>query len=176
MWTCWTKQDRSWTMGTEGEKTPAPKPPGPPPIPLSWIRAAQRGCSQCLGPVRVPPAGAPFSQGPHMGRYLCIECWTLVWNEHPEHLADEDTKKYVAEEARVIRLKRQASVLYQDGKCRVYVSTRGTLVFDLAADSDHPPHEFDPDRFLMLIRAVEAVRGKLPAAFLVDAPIPIEKP
>jgi hypothetical protein len=94
-----------------------------------------------------------------------MDCWTLYWDEHPEHLADDDSKKYVAEQARVIRLRKQASVLYQEEQCRVYVSARGTLIFELAADQEHPPHEFDAERFLMLLQAMESIQGKLPSGF-----------
>lgn len=124
--------------------------------------AAKLGCAQCQGPIRVPPAGDPFSQGPYRGRYLCADCWTLYWDEHPEDLADDASRQYVREEAKQIRLKRGAEVLYEEGQNRVYLSNRGTLVFDIRSAVQTAENEFDPERFQLLVRAVKAVSGKVP--------------
>ena len=124
--------------------------------------AARLGCPQCQGPIRMPPAGDPFSQGPNRGRYLCADCWTLYWDEHPEDLADDKSREYVREEAKQIRLKRGAEVLYEEGQSRVYLSSRGTIVFDIRSAVKTAENEFDPERFQMLVRAVKAVDGKVP--------------
>jgi len=124
--------------------------------------AARLGCPQCQGPIRVPPAGDPFSQGPNRGRYLCAECWTLYWDEHPEDLADEESRQYVREEAKQIRLKRGAELLFEEGRNRVYLSNRGTLVFDIKSAVPTAENEYDPERFQLLARALRAISGKVP--------------
>jgi len=145
---------------------PEEKPKTPPPdqIPPSHIMAAKKGCAQCCGRLRIPPAGPPFSGGPHVGRYLCADCWTLYYAEHPEHLADDDTKAFVADEARKIQLRRQASVLFEEGPIRVFMSPRGTVVFEIKSNPDLAPLEFDSAKLTWLAKAVTAIQAKIPAA------------
>lgn len=149
-----------------GEAPKAPNPPlqpwNPPQesVPPAWIMAAKKGCAQCMGRLRVPPAAPPFSGGPNVGRYLCMDCWTLYWDEHPENLADADSRRYVAEEARRIRLRRQASVLFQEGPSRIYLSSRGTLILDLHSKAELAPNEFDAEKLALLGRAIAAVSAR----------------
>jgi len=68
------------------------------------VAAANLGCGICGGTIVDPvDGGDPFSGGPYQGRYWCASCWTLYYAEHPEHLADESTKKFIALEAAEIR-------------------------------------------------------------------------
>lgn len=150
--------------------TEAPKPPNPPvqqpwsppqeAVPPAWIMAAKKGCGQCLGRLRIPPAAPPFSQGPNVGRYLCSDCWTLSWDEHPENLADQESRRYVAEDAARIRLRRKASVLFQEGLSTVYKSSRGTIVFDIRSKSELAPNEYDAEKLAILVKAVNEISGK----------------
>lgn len=126
------------------------------------ISAARLGCAQCGGAVRVPPAGDPFSGGPFRGRYWCAECWCLYWDEHPEHLADEESRQYVREEAVQIRLKRGAEILFEEGPSRVYLSKKGTLLFDIRSAVELTPNEFDADRFKTFMKAAHAIAGRVP--------------
>lgn len=137
----------------------APQPWSPPAesVPLSWVMAAKKGCAQCHGRLRIPPAGPPFSQGPNVGCYLCRDCWTLYWDEHPKSLADDDSRRYVAEEAKRIRLRRQAAVLFQDGQSTVYLSSRGTVVFDIKSTADLAPNEYDAGKLALLVKAVNEI-------------------
>lgn len=141
----------------------AEKPPIQEPVSPAHVMAAKKGCAQCCGRVRVPPAGPPFSAGPNVGRYLCADCWTLYYAEHPEHLADEDTKKYIAEEVRRINLRRQASVLYEEGKNKVYMSARKTLVFEIHGNPELAPLEFDAAKLAWFTKALAALQAKIPA-------------
>lgn len=125
------------------------------------MTAARKGCAECGGPVRVPPAGDPFSTGPFIGRYRCADCWTLYWAQHPDDLADEETYEYVCDQAAQIQVKRGSEILFQDGANRVYLSYRGTLVFDIRPSAEHAQNEYDPDRFNELVRAIKAVSGKV---------------
>lgn len=136
---------------------------------MAKINAARLGCGQCRAAVRIPPAGPPFSSGPWRGRYLCADCWTLYWADHPEDLADQETYEYVTEQAREIRRKREskiffegAEVLYEDGQNRVFLSKRGTLLFDIRSTVEMGPQEYDPERFQSLVKAIKAVSGKVP--------------
>lgn len=129
---------------------------------MTRIFAARMGCAQCGAAVRVPPAGDPFSEGPYRGRYWCAECWTLYWDEHPDHLADQESRQYVAEEAKQIRLKRGAQVLFEEGQSRVYLSKNGRLIFDIRSAREHAHNEYDVERFKALARAVKAIEGKVP--------------
>lgn len=126
------------------------------------MAAAKKGCAECNGPVRIPPAGDPFTSGPFIGRYRCADCWTLYWSKRPEDLADEATWEYLREEAKQIEIKRGSEVLYEEGPNRVFLSYRGTLVFDIHGSADHTHNEYDPDRFNILVRAISAISGKVP--------------
>lgn len=136
---------------------------------MAKINAARLGCGQCRAAIRIPPAGGPFSSGPWRGRYLCADCWTIYWAAHPEDLADQETYEYVTEQSREIQRKREsktyfegAEVLYEDGKNRVLLSRRGTLVFDIGSAVETGPNEYDPERFQSLLKALKAVNGKVP--------------
>lgn len=145
-------------------ETPALQPSNVQPwaeqIPVSWIMSAKKGCSQCHGKIRIPPKAPPFAQGPHVGRYLCMDCWVLNWSMDPGALADEDTRKFVAGEAARIQLRRKAAVLFQDGDLKIYQTNRGTLVFDIPAKAELAPNEFDKARLEALLKAVNAVSEK----------------
>ena len=91
-----------------------------------------------------------------------MDCWTLYWDEHPEHLADEDSRRYNAAQAVEIRLRRGAEVLFEEGENRVLLTHRGTLVFNIAHNQEHGLSEYDPERFGLLVRAVQGVNGKVP--------------
>lgn len=144
--------------------------------PKAYIRrvnAAKLGCSICgAPPKRLPPAGDPFPSGPYQGRYWCGDCWTLYYDEHTEHLSDADTRQYVAEEAKKIRfdrLRNGAELVYEDGESRVFLTERGTMLFDIQSTVALQPTEFDPERFIALMKAIQAVRGKVPGYEAVPA-------
>lgn len=124
------------------------------------ISAAKKGCAQCGGPIRIPPSGDPFSSGGWRGRYLCADCWTLWWDEHPEDLADGASREYVSGQARHIRLRRGSELLFEENESRVFLTERGTLLFALKAQDGCAPDEFDPARFDLLLRALRAVDTK----------------
>lgn len=145
----------------------------PPEDPKSFIirvNAAKMGCAMCRAPIRLPvgkgcPAGDPFPAGPYQGRYWCADCWTIYYDEHPQHLADIETRQYVAEEAKAIklaRLRHGAEIIYEQGENRVLLTERGTILFDLPTVVVLQPNEFDPERFIALLKALEAVKGKVP--------------
>lgn len=156
---------------------PSPQPWVEQQVPTAWVMAAKKGCGQCHGRIKLPPKAPPFAQGPNVGVYLCLECWVLVWKDSPSSLADSDTRKYVAAEAARILLKRQASVLFQDGEAKVYRSSRGTLVFELPGKNDLAANEFDSDRLAALIKAVSAIAeknlGEVQRAEAAPAPVPL---
>jgi hypothetical protein len=128
---------------------------------MARIQAARMGCPLCGAALRIPPTGELFSQGPYVGRYWCMECWTLYWDEHPEgNLADEESRKYVSEEARRIRLKRGSEVLFEEGENRVYKTPKGTIVFDFRIGKELAPNEYDPARLALLQRALRAIEAR----------------
>ena len=133
------------------------------------LQAARMGCVLCGAAVRVPPAGDPFVQGPYIGRYWCTDCWTLFLDEHPNDLADDDSRKYVTEESRRIRLKRGSEVLYEEGDNRVYKTSKGNIVFDFRTSKELPQNEYDLKRFAVLIRAIKAMETKASA----DQPVQV---
>lgn len=131
------------------------------------------GCSLCDGPVRVPPAGPPFSSGPHKGRYWCGDCWTLYWAEHPGDLADEASRHYVYTQKRLIKMRREkkdrlesagklSEAIFEDEGSHVFLTERGTFHFSLALPEGMAPDEYDASRFRMLIKAVRAIAVKFP--------------
>lgn len=142
------------------------------------IDAAKKGCGICSGPIRLPPSGDPFYEGPYAGRYWCDPCWNEYYDEHPEFLADEESRRYVAEEARKTRARRTlekrlkerhgagigkgAEILFEEGENRIFLTERGTLLFSLECGAHLVPDEFDPARFSLLVRAVEVLRVKMP--------------
>lgn len=129
-------------------------------------KAAERGCGKCSGKVRSTGAGELFKSGPYRGRYWCHDCWTLYWSEHPEDLADVETRQYVAEEAKQILLKRRhakrGEVIYKEGQNAVYLTDRGTLLIEIPTILELQPNEFDPERLEALIQAIQGVKGKVP--------------
>jgi hypothetical protein len=130
------------------------------------VNAAKLGCAICSAPPRKSiPAGEPFPSGPYQGRYWCLDCWTLYYNEHTEHLADADTKLYVEEESKKLRLDRLrngAEMIYEAGENRVFLTDRGTVLFDIQSAVALQPMEFDPERFNAMVKALQAVKGKVP--------------
>lgn len=129
---------------------------------MARIQAARLGCGICNGPLRVPPAGDPFSRGPYIGRYWCSDCWSLYYDEHPEHLADEETKTYIREMSKRIRLKRGSELLYEAGDDRVYRTSKGTIVFDFRTSKELALNEYDPARLAVLAKALKAIEAKNP--------------
>ena len=111
--------------------------------------------------VTVKAGGNPFASGPHEGRYWCLACWMLYWSEHPECLADEESRRHVQKEARLILLERKGlEVLYQEGDSRVCLTERGTLLFQIKPGQGMIAEEYDPDRFALLARAMQAIDTK----------------
>jgi hypothetical protein len=125
---------------------------------MTRLQAARLGCGMCSAAVRVPPAGEPFSSGPFIGRYWCGDCWTLYWDDHPDHLADEESRTYVREDAKRIRVRRGSKVLYEEGESRVYRTSKGTYVFDLRTGKDLAQNEVDAAGLEILIRALKVVQ------------------
>lgn len=148
----------------------------PPEDPKSYIirvNAAKMGCALCGAQgLRIPPAGDPFSSGPYQGRYWCADCWTLYYDEHPVHLADIETRQFVSEEAKQIRLDRLrkgAELVYEDGDNRIFLTERGTLLIDLKGTVPLQPCEYDPEKFGALLRAIQGVQGKIPGYEAIPA-------
>jgi hypothetical protein len=127
---------------------------------MARINAARMGCAVCSAAVRVPPAGDPFSKGPYIGRYWCGDCWTLYWDEHPDHLADEESRNYVREEAKRIRLKRGSQIIFEEGENRVFRTAKGTIVFDFRTSKELALNEYDAPRMTILLRALKAIEAK----------------
>lgn len=126
------------------------------------VEAARLGCGQCGSAIKERPAGDPFSGGPYRGRYWCPDCWTLYYDQHQEHFADAESRSYNHEEAIRIREKRASEVLYKDGDNRVYLTERGTIMFELKSSVPLAPNEFDPERFAGLLKSLQAIAGKVP--------------
>lgn len=123
-------------------------------------QAAALGCALCEGPIRLPPAGPPFSGGPNQGRYFCDDCWTLYYADHPEHLADRATVDWVRKKSDEIRLRRakaKGEILFDDGDTKAILTDRGTIVLEVTSHAGLASHEYDPDRFLRLARAIQGV-------------------
>lgn len=127
------------------------------------MTAVRQGCAQCEGEIAVSPsgpAGDPFSSGPWRGRYLCGSCWTLYYSEHPEHLADKATFEFMKKEAEGIRLARAtkgAELIFEEGKSRAYLTSSGTVAFQIERHEGLAMEEFDTDRFRILALAMQAV-------------------
>lgn len=127
------------------------------------VDAAKLGCAECGGKIKSPPVGDPFSSGPYRGRYLCPDCWTIVYADHPEQLADAESVAYCKREAERIKTERAAKLgetLYQEGQSRAVLTARGTLLLHLEVAPGHLTTEFDPDRFALLLRALREVDSK----------------
>jgi hypothetical protein len=82
----------------------------------------------------------------------------LHWYEHPQFLVDEASRRQIAEEAKLILLDRKGlEVLFQEGQNRISLTDRGTLLFEIKPQGDCISEEYDPERFQILIRALQAV-------------------
>jgi hypothetical protein len=127
------------------------------------IAAARKGCGKCQAPIPwflsgQPPAGEPFKNGQYKGRFWCSECWVLYWDSHPQDLTDEASRDYVAQEASAIRLRKNSEMLYNDDDgTRVFLTERGTVVLSIALAEGCAPNEFDPGRFALLLKALQAL-------------------
>jgi hypothetical protein len=134
--------------------------------------AAALGCGICGGEIVDPiNGGDPFSVGPYQGRYWCADCWTLYYDEHPEHLCDEATRRFVRAEADQIRKGRGWELLHEEGDHRAYLTERGTLLVKLAPREGYGAGEFHPDDFQVLVRILgEVDRKGIPGFTLVPAP------
>jgi hypothetical protein len=102
-----------------------------------------------------------------------MDCWTLYWDEHPEHLADEESRVYVREQAKRIRVRRGSKLVYENGNDRVFVTSKGTLFFDFRTSGSLAPNEYDPARLEVLKKALEAI-GKQQAEKPVDEQAPVQ--
>lgn len=122
-------------------------------------RCAMLGCALCQGPIRMPPAGDPFSWGKWAGRYFCDDCWNIHYSEHPNELADNASREYVKKRAEKIKAERASNpeVLFKEGESVVILTQRGTLAFRLERSEGMEIEEFDPARFGLLVRAFQAV-------------------
>lgn len=138
--------------------------------------AARLGCGICGGAIRLSPnASDPFSEGPYRGRYWCADCWTLYWHEHPEHLADAASKRYVSEQATRIKKDRGWELLFEEGENRAYLTERGTLIINLMPMEGFGVGEYHPEQFQALIKALHEIDKKNIYGFTL-APAPAEEP
>lgn len=125
--------------------------------------AAREGCALCKAPIRNPPVGPPFSSGPNRGRYFCMDCWTIYWSEHPGDLADPESVAYCKQEAEDIKLRRIVSsgeLIFSEGDSRVVLTPRGLIAIHLEKKPGHSMGEYGPERFGLLLRAIQAVADK----------------
>lgn len=123
--------------------------------------AAALGCGACGGAIVDPiNGGDPFSGGPYQGRYLCQACWTCFYDEHPDYLADDASRRYVAAEAAAIRKSRGWELLFEEGDHKVYLTARGTLLIKLAPREGYGAHEYHPEDFQLLLRALAEIDQK----------------
>jgi hypothetical protein len=116
-------------------------------------------CAQCGAKTKRAPDAMPFKEGKYKGGFLCEDCWVLYWEDNPDDVADANTRKWVEQRAREIRLKRAgdgAQLLHDEEGTRAYLTARGTVILDLRR-SFGGPDEFDPERFKSLIRAFRSV-------------------
>lgn len=136
---------------------------------LQNVRAAAQGCGECGGPIRLPasgiPGGDPFSAGRYEGRYLCGDCWTIYYDDHPEQQSDQDSRNFVKQEAKRIRVERGLSieipeVLFQEEESRVHLMPNGTLRIQIGRFPGLGSEEYDPARFEVLARAMKAIEAK----------------
>lgn len=85
----------------------------------------------------------------------------LDWSDQPGIAADAETRQWIEEESRRIRLQRAgegSQLVYDDGANRAYLTRRGTVVVDLARAPFGAPDEYDADRFQSLMRLFEGVK------------------
>jgi hypothetical protein len=76
---------------------------------------------------------------------------------------EEDAKKI-----RLARLRNGAETIYEDGENRVFLTDRGTILLDIQSTVPLQPLEFDPERFNALLKAIQAVKGKVPGYEVVS--------
>ncbi len=137
------------------------------------IEAARIGCAKCGAEIKVPPSGDPFQNGPWRGRYICPECWTLWWAEHPEELADETSRRYVLQEAkRILALRSAVDTLFDENGTSVHVTGKGTFIIRIRCADGANPEEYDPERLRSLIKAIRAITEKIPG--YVEVPVSVE--
>lgn len=142
------------------------------------VAAAALGCGICGAEIVLPEAHGisdPFSQGPYRGRYWCMNCWVVYWDEHPEHLADAASRRYVAEEARQIRKSRGWELLFEEGENKVYLTERGTVIIMLEPMDGFGVGEYHPDQFQTLLRMIKELDQKKITGFTLS-PISEEAP
>jgi len=138
---------------------PVSNPNGPAvrraPIPIS--------CAQCGCRMTRDPATVPFRVGPYKGGFLCRDCWVLYWDDHPEMLADAQSRQWVQGESRSIRLRRAGAgseLLFEEDGNRAYLTERGTVLIDLKRLPFGGPDEYDGARFQLLLKMAEAFKKK----------------
>lgn len=132
--------------------------------------AASLGCGICGGAIVDPiNGGDPFSGGPYIGRYWCADCHTLYYSEHPEHLADDATKRFVAAEAAEIRKGRGWELLYEEGGNKVYLTKRGTVLLRLEPREGYGAGEYHPEDFQLLARIFTEIDRKGIAGFMFSS-------
>jgi hypothetical protein len=128
--------------------------------------AAALGCGICGGSIVDPVEGGdPFSAGPYLGRYWCSSCWTIYYSEHPEHLADDATRRLIGMEAAAIRKGRGWELVYEEGENKVYFTERGTLLLKLAPREGYGAGEYHPEDFQLLARIFAEIDRKGFAGF-----------
>ena len=93
-----------------------------------------------------------------------MECWTLYWTDHPEDLADDDSRKYNHKEAELIRRRRTGKLIFEENNNRVFVTDQGLLRIDFEPlEGDTSGNDYDPSRFALLMRAMKVIeRRRLP--------------
>ena len=122
--------------------------------------AARKYCCECNAEL-AKLFGEPFGSGPNQGRYRCGSCWTLYWADHPECLADDASRRLVAEEAKALQPERKGlEVLFKEGDHAVFLTDRGTLLFDIRPSNGMRDGEYDPERFALLTRALQTIDTK----------------
>lgn len=129
-------------------------------------------CAKCGSRMQREPGALPFSKGPYKGGFLCSDCWILSWDENPNVIGDAQTRNWVAQKAREVRLTRVGSgseMLFEDGKTRAYLTARGTILVDLERLPFGGPDEFDPDRYQTMMKIFDAVRKTVTG---YEAPVP----
>lgn len=151
------------------------KPKGPVPVPhpveiknpqnLPTRKTYRILCEGCGEIITKRPSGPPFSDGPYKGGYICSDCTTLELASRPHELADAASRAFVSKEAERIKAQRamgKRELLFEEGQSKVYLTARGTVLFDLERMPFGGPTEFDPARLMVLWHALRAVCKKLP--------------
>ena len=118
------------------------------------------------------PSGDPFQDGPYRGRYWCSSCWVIYWSERPENLADEESRKFVANEAADIKRERGQELLHEEGENKVYLTARGSIIIMLQPVEGFGLWEFHPDQFQALVRAIRELDRKEIPGFRMTEEVP----